>query len=276
MNETTKVANSRFMPEFSNRFVYVLVVLAGATLLTVFTSRLFWHELSSKNIGAFPDAIALRTTVQYGIDEFQGTELTDLSTKAKSTMLALIIVNFVLAPIGFVLAWKSLLLDRERQARGETGGGRHWLRPALLVVCGVILGHLAIVNIITAIILPQGFKTMVWDNVVDQARNDVVADLTDAGINAFQYYYLPEASGGGGQSFRSWKNKGLPATLEEMGIPAKTAHGTYTLKEIRNDTLLVLRGISPVVLSIGSSPEYEFQVSPGTPSPPEFRVAKIN
>ena len=146
----------------------------------------------------------------------------------------------------------------------------------VLVASGVILGHLAIVNVMAAMIGPAGFRTIIRDNVVDQARSDVIADLYNAGINAFQYYFLPESSGGGGLSFRSNRNKGLSVTLEELGVPSKTQAGTYTLKEIRNDTLLVLRGKSTFVFSDGTSPEYEFQVSPGTPFPPEFSVTKLN
>ena len=276
MNEKTDLTNDRFMPEFSNRFVFLLVILAGATLVAVFTSTFFWRDMVAKNLAALPEAIAARMTVEYGIDEFQGNEITDLPTGSKWTMLTLIIINFVLAPAGLLLTWRKLLLDRKRNERGEAKAGRRWPRNLVLVLSGVILGHLAIVNLMEAIIGPAGFRTMIRDNEVDQARSDVIAGLFDAGTNAFQYYFLPKSSGGGGSSFRSNKNKGQPVTLEELGIPATTPAGTYTVKEIRNDTLLVLRGRSGIVLSDGTSPEYEFQVSPGTPSPPEFIISKVN
>ena len=56
-------------------------------------------------------------------------------------------------------------------------------------------------------------------------------------------------------------------TLGELGMPIETEAGTYSIKMVKNDTMLILHGVSKVRLNNGTNPEYEFHTSPAISQP---------
>ena len=85
----------------------------------------------------------------------------------------------------------------------------------LLIVLGVIVVGIAVVvgiNLFTA-------------NAVASNRDGVVADLTNLGAMAQQYYRKPAAMGGGGYTFTNWSIVGtkLDTTPNGVYVPTVTA-----------------------------------------------------
>ena len=279
MNDRTDAQRTRLMPEFSNRFVYILIAAACATLLSVFGARMLWHNVFLHDFLAKPEAIAAQLTVEHGIDEFQGLPLTDTPPTRKWTMISSIFLSFVLAPLGLLLGWRSILLRHSQNQEVDKEKKKHWPTMLIVIVSGILVGHVLIINLSGAIMTPMMFRTMILDNEVDQNRSYICSELGTANMKAFQYYYLPVEIGGGGRSFRSNlpASKGQWVSLEELGVPTTTSVAAYHINKIENDTIMVIRGVSNFRLSDGTYPEYELRVCPSLESPEQNgTLAKIN
>src|SRR5664280_115027 len=82
----------------------------------------------------------------------------------------------------------------------------------LLIVLGVIVVGIAVVvgiNLFTA-------------NAVSANRDGVVADLTNLGTMAQQYYRKPTAMGGGGNTFTGWSIVGTKLDTTPNGVYVPT------------------------------------------------------
>jgi hypothetical protein len=82
----------------------------------------------------------------------------------------------------------------------------------LLIVLGVIVVGIAVVvgiNLFTA-------------NAVSANRDGVVADLTNLGAMAQQYYRKPAAMGGGGYTFTNWSIVGTKLDTTPNGVYVPT------------------------------------------------------
>jgi hypothetical protein len=82
----------------------------------------------------------------------------------------------------------------------------------LLIVLGVIVVGIAVVvgiNLFTA-------------NAVSSNRDGVVADLTNLGAMAQQYYRKPAAMGGGGYTFTNWSIVGTKLDTTPNGVYVPT------------------------------------------------------
>ena len=112
-------------------------------------------------------------------------------------------------------------------------------RLPLLIILGVIIVGIAVaVGII-----------MFQDNVVDQNRSAVIADLTTLSAKAQQYYAKPTKLGGGGNSF-----VGLTADAVALALLASpsfmtNANGVYTVKKAGTVANVVLHGVGTTALS---------------------------
>lgn len=275
MKEKTDVEKTLLSPEFSNRFVYALIITACATLLVVFGSRIVWGDIYLNNYLAKPEAIAHRISVEYAIDEFQGIQISDFSTRSRLYMLSAIVLNFVLAPLGFLLCWKNIVAHTSSKQEGESKSEHHWLRTLTLIVSGILLAHVLIINVVAAVVGSAFFRTMQRDNAADGNRSLVVYELIDVGFKASQYYFLPLELGGGGLSFRSHHETAKEpwVSLSELDVPEATSAGSYTIKKVENDTIMLLRGVGKFRLSDGTYPEYEIRM---TPSSSARALTKIN
>src|ERR1035437_5550183 len=90
----------------------------------------------------------------------------------------------------------------------------------LLIVLGVIVVGIAVVvgiNLFNA-------------NAVSANRDGIVADLTNLGANAQQWYRKPTSMGGGGYSFTGWT---IPTGL------ASTPNGSYTITVSATNVIII-------------------------------------
>lgn len=279
MNVRTEVKKTQLMPEFSNRFVYILITAALATLLAVFGARILWRDIFVNDFLAKPEKMAAEITVGYAISEFQGNPITEVPSISKWSMLAVILLSFVFAPVGLLLGWRSILSTKSHQQETYAGSKPHWRAILLVIVSGILLGHLFIINLGGAIVGPWAFKTLQLDNAVDQNRSYVISELSHVGVKAFQYYFLPVELGGGGRSFRSHLDAATDhwVSLKELDVPSATAVGSYSIRKIENDTIMVLRGVGNFRLSDGTFPEYEARLWPSMDSQVQLPTyTKIN
>ena len=123
----------------------------------------------------------------------------------------------------------------------------------LLIVLGVIIVGIAVVvgiNVFSASSL--------------QANNDaVIADLTNMGSMAQQYYRKPSQLGGGGQDFGGWK---IPGKL------VSTPNGTYSVSDSGSTaTYIVLQGKGNEVNNSGHTLLVSLRVEPS-----DLRVVSTN
>ena len=112
----------------------------------------------------------------------------------------------------------------------------------LLIVLGVIIVGIAVVvgiNVFTA-------------SSVEANRDAVIADLTNIGAMAQQYYRKPEQLGGGGNSFADFA---IPTQLRE------TANGRYTIKTAGNATQIVFTGKGTEVVTGTDTVEVDMTVT---------------
>ena len=264
MNEKTNEKKTFLSPEFSNKFVYFLVITACATLLVVFSSRIIWRDIFLKDFLTRPDVRAAQIITSYAISEFQGNPIMDVSLKSSLHMLFTIVLNFVLAPIGLFLCWRSIVIEYSQPQGMETKRKYLWMRRIIMAGSGMILTLVLIIYIAAAFLGASIFRTLQYENAVDRNRAYVVYELNDVGAKAVQYYLLPVQAGGGGLSFHSQGEAGREGwvTLKELGVPKATSAGSYSFRKVENDTIAFLRGIGNVRLSDGTYPEYEIRITP--------------
>jgi hypothetical protein len=182
----------------------------------------------------------------------------------KLFLLVMLLLDFVIVPACFLFAWRYAFMKKSQGSDFADGRSRLWGGRVIFILSGVTLAYICIMNTVSAIASPAVFKTMQLDNTVDQNRSFVMADLAAIDFKANQYFFLPGKKGGGDHSFRSHldptgKNW---VTLSELGMPTETEVGTYSIKAVKNDTMLIVRGVGNARLSDGTYPEYEFYTSP--------------
>ncbi len=269
MNE--KIETKTRSSEFSSAFTRTLFIATCAVLLTVFgpkSTGTFGRPFAQEII-APAHILAGGITVDNGIKEFQGMKLQSIPKKTKLYLLTMLLLDFVIAPSFFLFAWQHMFMNRSQE--GDLGAVRNRWRAngLILILSGMVVAYVCIMHTISAIVNPPVFRTMQFDNMVDQNRSRVITDLAAIDFTAKQYFCLPGNKGGGEHSFHSHLD---PAgknwvTLSELGMPIETEAGTYSIKMVKNDTMLILRGVSKVRLNNGTNPEYEFHTSPAISQP---------
>ncbi len=266
MNEKIETKMQTQSSEFSPAFTRVLFIATCAVLLTVFGPK-STGTFGPRFLGEFiapAHILAGGITVDNGIKEFQGMELQSIPKKTKLYLLAMLLLDFVIAPAFFLLAWQHVFMKRSHEGNPRAGRNRWRANGLIFILSGMVVAYVCITHTISAIVSPPVFRMMQLDNMIDQNRSRVISDLEAIDFTAKQYFYLPGNKGGGDHSFHSHLD---PAgkrwvTLNELGMPAETEAGTYSIKTVKNDTMLILRGVSKVRLTDGTNPEYEFYASP--------------
>lgn len=271
MNEKIETTNSTKTSEFSPGFIRALIIVACATILVVFgpESRQLYGPLMLKSVVVPPHILAGGMTVEYAIREFQGLRESDSVRQSKFYMLGSLLVDFVFVPLCFFFAWRNLFLQNSERPPTSQNKMRHRISILIFVLSGILFGYVCMINSISAFVSPAVFKTMKQDNTIDQNRSYVIRDLTNIDFKANQYFFLPGGLGGGDKSFRSHLDPTRKAwvTLGELGMPVETQFGSYSIKTVTNDTILVVRGKGKVRLSDGTYPEYEYRTTPTTSFP---------
>lgn len=270
MNEKIEHRDTSRIAEFSPPFVWGLIMTTCATLLLVFSPYLFYGSYRSiKNPLAPPQIVAAGIMVEYGINEFQGTTLEDVTLQRKPEFLLSLMLEFVILPLCVLFSWRYLFLKKSQQPGSEGKPGRHVVARSLAGVSGALLIYLLLGNIASAFISPRVYRVMILDNAIDQNRSAVISQLSRIGFKANEFYCLPKNLGGGGRSYLSAMNPTgkTPVTLQELGMPAATEEGTFSVVQTLNDSTLVCKGVGKVVLGDGSYPEYSMRITPENITP---------
>jgi hypothetical protein len=252
--------------EFSPAFTRTLFIATCAILLTVFglkSTGMFGGRFPQEII--FPAHIlAGGITVDNGIKEFQGMELQGIPKKMRLYLLMMLLIDFVIAPASFLFAWQHEFIEKSQEGDPTAGRNRWRANSLIFILSGMVVAYVCIMHTISAMVSPPVFRMMQLNNMIDQNRSRVISDLAAIDFTAKQYFYLPGNKGGGDHSFHSHLDPAGKSwvTLNELGMPAETEAGTYSMKTVKNDTMLILRGVSKARLNDGTNPEYEFYASP--------------
>jgi hypothetical protein len=68
---------------------------------------------------------------------------------------------------------------------------------------------------------------------LDALHDELLADLVKLADRARQYYHRPDASGGGGSSFRDL------SSIEKFGGSRNSDHGTFTIVAVEDESLIL-------------------------------------
>jgi len=266
MNEKIEAKSPTRMSEFSPQFTSGLIIVTCAILLVVFLPELPrpYFGQGFRNIMAPVHIIAASMTVEYAITEFRGTELKPLDGKSKLLLLFAILLDFVIVPACFLFSWRYLFMKKSQEGVSAGGKTRQWGSRVILLLSGVAFAYVCIIHTVSAFTSTAVLRTMRIDNTLDQNRSFVIAGLAAIDFKANQYFHLPGKKGGGDHSFRSHQDPTGKnwVTLSELGMPAETEVGRYSIKTVKNDTILIMRGVGKVRRVNGTNPEYEYYTSP--------------
>jgi len=275
MNEKIEIKPPGRTSEFSPEFTSGLIMATCAILLVVFLPKAsgLYGGRNFRNIMAPAHIIAAGITVEHAIDEFQGIELTPLGGKTKVILLFAILLDFVIVPACFLFCWRYLFMKKSQVGDSAGGRSRQLGGRFIFILSGVAIAYVCIIHTGLALTSSAVLRTMRLDNTLDQNRSFVVAGLAAIDFKANQYFYLPGKRGGGDHSFRSHQDPTGKnwVTLSELGMPAETEVGRYSIKTVKNDTILIMRGVGKVRRVNGTNPEYEYYTSPTI-----SRILKIN
>jgi hypothetical protein len=267
MNDKTELPNPNRITEFSPGAIRGLIIATSATLLLIFlpqsNHRDSFQLLSPiANLFSLPQTVVAEVMVGQGIDDFQGLPIANIRLSTRLSLIGSLLLGFVISPVFFLGSWRYLRREK-LEGKGSGGKKKNLAAKALMIVAGILLMYFSVGNVSSAILSPMIYNTLKQDNLIDRHRNAIVQDLADIDYRAKQYLALPRELGGGYHSFKSTRNSQAKGwvTLEELGVPAETKNGTYSILKVKDDTLLILKGVGKVPLSDGTLPTYEFRSS---------------
>ena len=268
MNEKIESTNPNGITEFSHGAIRALIIATCATLLLVFLPQLLRPHMldQSQSIVAKifnPQIVTAGITVGQSIDDFQGIPSSRIRLRTRLGVLASLLFGFVISPVCVFWTWRYLQVNKPDSAESGDTKRKHFAAKALIIVAGIFLMCFCLSNISSAIISPAVYRTIEQDNLIDRHRSAILQDLADIDYSAKQYLVIPREWGGGYHSFASSRDplgKGW-VTLQELGIPAETKNGIYSILTVKDDTLLVSKGVGKIPLADGTFPTYEFRSS---------------
>ncbi|MCX6138173.1 MAG: hypothetical protein NTV54_11835 [Ignavibacteriales bacterium] len=263
MNDKTEQPNPDRITEFSPGTIRALIIATCATLLLVFLPYSNRDRSPSPQTFAPPQIVAAGVTVAQSINDFQGMPAERIRLRMRLSLLVSLLVGFVIAPVCVFWTWRFLQLKKLEPGKSDEKKNKHLAAKALMIVAGILLMYFCVSNVSSAILSPMVYNTLKLDNLMDRHRNAILQDLADIDYRAKQYLALPRELGGGYHSFKSTRDSRAErwVTLEELGLSAETKNGTYSIVTVKDDTLLVLKGVGKIPLADGTLPTYEFRSS---------------
>ena len=263
MNDKTELSNPNRIIEFSPGTIRALIIATCATLLLVFLPYSNQRRSPLPEIFVPPQIVAAGVTVAQGISDFQGTPTVNVRLRTRLSLLGSLLFGFVIAPVCVFWIWRYLHLKELKPEESDEKKTEHLSAKALMIVAGILLMYFCVSNVSSAILSPMIYNTLKQDNLIDRHRNAIVQDLADIDFRAKQYLALPRELGGGYHSFKSTRDSQAKGwvTLEELGVPAETKNGKYSILNVKDDTLLILKGVGKIPLFDGTLPTYEFRSS---------------
>jgi len=226
--DTPELKENRPSLGFSSNFIFMLVILTGATLLVVFSGQII---PDSRKYYLAPWITAGGITIQNGLTEFSGGKLDLIPFSQRIYSLISILLIFVIMPTLFFLGWKKQY--EEKIAKKDT----KLLRASTIsfVLGGIFVLYIAIPSINILIIKTKVDNQLRIANAIQTNKDRIIFELNNIAWRIYQYKALPYKLGGGNGSFSEYK---LPVNF------AKTKYGAYTATV--TDSTVCLTGQSKI------------------------------
>jgi hypothetical protein len=218
---------------FSPDFIFMLVILTGATLLLIFFIEYFIpHRTPDRIFGitSSPWNIASNLTSENSVKEFWGNPL-ELVSFSKRLYLLISILLFIIAPTLFFLGWKKRYEEKTIEKKNIV------LRAytILSIIGGSFVVAVAIVSFFKMYLEIKIDNELRSLTAIQNNKDNIINDLNAIAWQIHQYKALPHELGGGHGSFIGYI---LPVKLSE------TENGTYTTSVM--DSTVILTGQSKI------------------------------
>jgi hypothetical protein len=231
--DTPEPMNRKEPLGFSPDFIFMLVILTGATLLLSFFFEYFIPDRTSDRIFGVtttPWNVASSLTIKNSVKEFSGHPL-ELVPFSQRLYLLISILLFIIAPTLFFLGWKK----RHEEKTTEKNNNVLRAYTILSIIGGSFVLALAIVSFFKMYLEIKIDNGLRASTAIQNNKDNIIDDFNAIAWQIHQYKALPHELGGGHGSFIGYI---LPVKLSE------TENGTYTTSVM--DSTVILSGQSKI------------------------------
>lgn len=241
--------------EFSPAFLRWLITLTLATLFFVFVADTFHHsyDLDDIRLGPFPWVYAGGMTISHGLSEFSGKDPQPLTSAQRYSVLASLLIVFVVGPTLFFFGW------RQRKMAKESGEPRSRLlaATAMFIVGGILTFTVVVPAIPAGIAQRMVSQSMKKAQAISSNKDDIINELNTVKSRAYQYWILPTSLGGGGGTYEGFQ---IPPEL------ASTEDAMYEIVSSSQDKIRIKAtsklypesAVSTTVNQLGHMYEWEY------------------